>query len=110
MLLLPGGCGYFSRTSCSGLGTIFAHLPPGARNLDRNHPGADDLEPKPYFLLGLFEVVHFDGEVMDAGAFARGLRLGGFVPAVVLHEREVDRAVRKDGARYGAHFFRLGFP
>jgi len=69
MLLLPGGCGYFFRgLLVAALGDDLAHRAP-ARELDRNHPGvADDLAAEGlYFLLGLFEVVHFDGEVMDAG-------------------------------------------
>src|SRR5881296_4325271 len=53
----------------AALGDDLAHGAPGRLEFDRNHPGvADDLAAEGlYFLLGLFEVVHFHCEVMDAG-------------------------------------------
>src|SRR5437667_11590659 len=95
----------------AALGDDLAHGASGRAELDRNHPGvADDLAAEGLHLLfGFLEVVHFDGEVMDAGAFARGLRLGGLGVGVVLHDREVDRAVGMMERGVVAHFFRLGF-
>src|SRR5207249_3471724 len=58
---------------------------------------------------GLLQVVHFHGEVMNAGACARGPRLGGFGAGVVLHDREVDRAVGEMARGMVAHLLRLGF-
>src|SRR5216117_3947946 len=62
-------CGFL----VAALGDDLAHGAPGRAELDRNHPGvADDLAAEgPDLPFSLLQVVHFHGEVMDAGAFAR---------------------------------------
>src|SRR6266702_7156554 len=84
-------CGFL----VAALGDDLAHGASGRAELDRYHPGvADDLAAEgPDFLFGFLQIVHFHGEVMDAGALARGPRLGGLGVRVVLHHRQTDPAV-----------------
>src|SRR6266704_4373749 len=95
----------------AALGDDIADGASGRPELDRYHPGvADDLAAEgPDFLFGFLQVVHFHGEVMNARAFARSLRLGGLGVRVVLHDREIDRAVGEMARGMVAHLFRLGF-
>src|SRR5258708_26017625 len=81
----PPGRLFFCGLLVAALGDDLAHGAPGCAELHRNHPGvAADLPAKGlYFLFGFLEIVHFHGEVMDAGAFARRPRLGGFGVRVV---------------------------
>src|SRR5438034_8974274 len=80
-------CGFL----VAALGDDLADGASGRPELERNHPGvADDLAAEgPNFLFGFLEIVHFDGEVMDAGALARGPRLGRFGVRVVLLDRNI---------------------
>src|SRR5712691_11817511 len=102
---------FFRGFLVAALGDDLAYGAPGRPEFDRNHPGvADDLATEGlYFFFSFLEIVHFHGEVMDAGAFARGLRLGGPGVRVVLHDRKIDDSVGKMARSMIADPFRLGF-
>ena len=60
-------------------------------------------------LVAAADVVHLDGEVVDAGPLAGGLRFRRFGPGVVLDERDVEHAVGEVARGVVAHFLRVHF-
>src|SRR5262245_20339161 len=90
-------------------GNDLAHRAAGRAELHRDHARiADDLAAvRADLLLRGREIVDFHGEVMDTGSIARGPRLGGLRPRVVLHDRQVDRAVGEVPRGVVAHLARL---
>src|SRR5205085_2742891 len=77
----------------------------GRTTLDRHDAGiADDLAAeRADALLRAGKVRDFDGEVMDAWAFAGRARFGRLRTRVVLDQREIDRAIAQVPRRVVAH-------
>jgi len=109
MLLLRNATAISLRTSCSGPWDDL-HTVPRARGLDRDHPGVAEISAEgPDFLFGFPSGRPLDREVMNAGP-SPAPSTRRMVSGVVLHDREVDHAVGKDGARYGRAPFASWIP